>query len=163
MTTNRRGLFALLAIVGLASPALAQTTSPGREAVEAFYLKVINAPDDGARQAAAEQAIAVNWKSIGDFSGKAKTRGEFVAQISGIRKGVPDLKWEIVEIVQSGDRFTVIGRGKGTPVAPMFGVPPSGRSFDVLAIDVHKVAGGRIVESYHVEDWAGAVRQLSTK
>jgi hypothetical protein len=28
---------------------------------------------------------------------------------------------------------------------------------------VHTLAGGRIVRSYHVEDWMGAIRQLSAK
>jgi hypothetical protein len=32
-----------------------------------------------------------------------------------------------------------------------------------MSIDVHTVEGGRIVRTYHVEDWAGAIRQLRQK
>jgi hypothetical protein len=30
-----------------------------------------------------------------------------------------------------------------------------------MSIDVHTIRDGRIVRSYHVEDWMGAVRQLA--
>jgi predicted ester cyclase len=41
------------------------------------------------------------------------------------------------------------------------GVPHAGRSFKILAIDIHTVENGKMVgKSYHVEDWMGAARQL---
>ena len=51
-------------------------------------------------------------------------------------------------------------QGFGTPARPFMGVAPTGHSFDIMLIDIHTVRDGRIVRSYHVEDWAGAVRQL---
>jgi len=57
--------------------------------------------------------------------------------------------------------FVVRGRASGTPQGPLFGV--DGKGFDIMSIDIHRVQDGRIVESYHVEDWAGALRQLSAK
>jgi hypothetical protein len=32
-----------------------------------------------------------------------------------------------------------------------------------MSIDVHMLEAGKIARSYHVEDWIGAVRQLSAK
>ena len=32
-----------------------------------------------------------------------------------------------------------------------------------MSIDVHTIEGGKMVHSYHVEDWIGATRQLGTK
>jgi hypothetical protein len=34
-------------------------------------------------------------------------------------------------------------------------------NFKIMAIDVHTVEDGKIKRTYHVEDWAGAMRQLS--
>jgi predicted ester cyclase len=40
-------------------------------------------------------------------------------------------------------------------------VPASGKSFKIMSIDIHTIEDGKIKRSYHVEDWAGAMRQLS--
>jgi len=66
-------------------------------------------------------------------------------------------------VIEAGDKVIVRGRATGTPKGPMFGVDGQGRAFDILTIDIHTVKDGRIVLSHHVEDWAGALRQLSGK
>lgn len=55
----------------------------------------------------------------------------------------------------------VRSRATGTPVAPFLGVDGQGRSFDIMTIDIHELEEGKIVRSHHVEDWAGALQQLS--
>ena len=35
--------------------------------------------------------------------------------------------------------------------------------FKIMTIDIHEVKDGKIVQSYHVEDWARAIRQVSGK
>ena len=106
-------------------------------------------------------ASSDDWKSIGDYSGKNKSKEAFAGQLGGFSKLIPDLNWEIQGIHQSGNVFTVRSRATGTPVGPLFGVDGEGRSFDILTIDIHTVENGKITHSYHVEDWAGALRQLS--
>lgn len=77
---------------------------------------------------------------------------------------IPDLMWETVEIIEAGDRFIAQGHATGSPVAPFFGIdPPSGNSFDIVSIDIHRVANGVIVGSYYVEEWATAIRKLTAK
>lgn len=51
-------------------------------------------------------------------------------------------------------RVVVRGHASGTPVGELFGVPPSGRRFEILSLDVHTVEDGRIVRTWHIEDWA---------
>lgn len=48
----------------------------------------------------------------------------------------------------------------GTPVADFMGVPHGGKRFSVMTIDIHTVEAGKLVRAHHVEDWAGALRQL---
>ena len=40
------------------------------------------------------------------------------------------------------------------------GVDGKGKSWEIMSIDIHTVENGKVVTSYHVEDWAGAIRQL---
>ena len=60
-----------------------------------------------------------------------------------------------------GNFVTLRSRATGTPVGPLFGVDGEGRSFDILTIDIHELEDGKVVRTYHVEDWAGAQGQLS--
>ena len=76
---------------------------------------------------------------------------------------MPDLKFAPQEITQQGKVFVVRSRATGTPNGPLFGVPASGKSFDIMTIDIHTVENGLIVRSYHVEDWAAAIRQIGAK
>ena len=111
----------------------------------------------------AVKIMAANWESIGDYSGANKSRDQFVRQLQGFGKLMPDLKWSVQEIMQDGNRYVVRSRVTGTPTGPLFGVPPSGKAFDSMSIDIHTVENGAIVRSYHIEDWAGALRQIGTR
>jgi len=66
-------------------------------------------------------------------------------------------------MLQSGNKIVVRSRATGTPKDPLFGVDGKGRSFDILTIDIHTLEGGKIIKTYHVEDWAGALKQLKGK
>ena len=75
---------------------------------------------------------------------------------------IPDLKWTPQEILKVGDRYIVRSIATGTPKAKFFGVEPKA-GFEIMTIDIHEVKDGKIVKSYHVEDWARAIRQVGGK
>lgn len=133
-----------------------------RAVVEPFY-EFLSDPTSEKAAAAVRATMADDWQSIGDYSGRSKTPDAFVKQVAGFGKLIPDLNWEMAEVIEAGDKVIVRGRATGTPKGPMFGVDGQGRAFDILTIDIHTVKDGRIVTSHHVEDWAGALRQLSGK
>lgn len=128
--------------------------------VQSFYDFLSN-PASEEHAAAFKSATTEEWESIGDYSGANKKRDQFIGQVSGFfAKLMPDLKWEVQEMIQEGNKVVVRSRATGTPNGPLFGVDGKGKSFDVLTIDIHTVENGKIVTSYHVEDWAGALQQL---
>ncbi len=128
--------------------------------VQAFY-DLLSNPGSQESSDAFVAATADSWESIGDYSGNNKSRDAFLGQVGGFAKLIPDLNWAVQEIHDDGNFVTVRSRATGTPVAPFFGVDGEGRSFDIMTIDIHEVVDGKIVRSYHVEDWAGALQQLS--
>ena len=131
--------------------------------VQTFYDFLSN-PASQAHADAFSASTADNWQSIGDYSGKNKRKDQFLGQVSGFfAKLIPDLKWEVQEMIQEGNTVVVRSRATGTPNCPLFGVDGGGRSFDILTIDIHTMENGKITASYHVEDWAGALQQLSGK
>jgi predicted ester cyclase len=150
------GLLALWVDTGVA-----QTND--RSVVEAFYAQLLSSATVPEIADRASKIIAANWESVGDFSGANKSRDQFVRELQGFGKLMPDLRWSVQDILQEGNRYVVRSRVTGTPNGPLFGVPPSGKSFDIMSIDIHTVENGAIVHSYHIEDWAGAMRQIGAK
>ena len=105
-------------------------------------------------------STAPNWVSCGG-NNACNTREEVISGIAQRLKSVPDLKWEIKEVLVAGNRVTVRGEATGTPAGEFMGAAHSGKSFKVMSIDVHTLDRGKMVRSYHIEDWMGAVRQLT--
>ncbi len=175
LRTSPRRLLASAALAGLAAlaaalPSFAQTTAQGRpmmtqdqarKVVAPFY-DMLNKPATKDVKALGESAIAPQWRS---FAGpnNFKGREEFIAQVAGFGKLIPDLTWDIKEVFVDGNRVIVRSEASGTPTGPFFGVPPGGKTFRIMTIDIHTVQDGKLVEAHHVEDWAGAIRQLSAK
>ncbi|MEM8692557.1 MAG: ester cyclase [Pseudomonadota bacterium] len=131
-----------------------------KETVAVFY-DLLSDPASTELAAAFQDVTLESWESIGNYSGENKTREAFLGQIGGFAQLMPDLEWAVQAMHQDGDVITVRSRATGTPVAPFFGVDGEGRSFDILAIDIHELENGKIARTYHVEDWATALQQLS--
>ncbi len=152
-----------VAAVALSVAPLINTAFAGdKDVVQTFYDYLSN-PASSSHAESFKGSTAADWESIGDYSGKIKTREQFVGQVGGFGQLIPDLKWAVEEMLQDGNRVIVRSRATGTPKGPFFGVDGKGKGFDILTIDIHTLEDGKIVRTYHVEDWAGALRQLSAK
>lgn len=153
-----------LAVAAMAATSLCaqtMTVEQARKQVAPFY-EMLNQPATKDIKALSEQALSPDWKSYSsetDFKG----RDGFVAQVGGFGKLIPDLKWDIKDVMVDGNRIIVRSEASGTPVGPFFGVPPSGKSFKIMTIDIHTIKDGKAITAHHVEDWASALRQLSAK
>ncbi|PYG34513.1 ester cyclase [Pelagimonas varians] len=145
--------FVLSATAGLAD---------NKETASVFY-DLLSNPGDAAMVEAFQNASTSEWISIGNYTGENKSRDAFIGQMGGFAQLMPDLDWAIQDMHEDGDTVVVRSRATGTPVAPFFGVDGQGRSFDILTIDIHEFEEGKIVRTYHVEDWATALQQLSGK
>lgn len=150
---------ASLAIVAASSTA---ALADNKETVSVFY-DLLSNPGDAAQVEAFQAATSKNWESIGNYSGENKSRDAFLGQIGGFAQLMPDLDWAVQEMHEDGHTVVVRSRATGTPVAPFFGVDGEGRSFDIMTIDIHQLEGGKIVRTYHVEDWATGLQQLAGK
>ena len=130
-------------------------------AVTDFY-DMLNLPRTKDVAAIAGRILRPDWRS---YSGEtvSKGRDEFVAQVQGFGKAIPDLAWTIKNTLVDGDRMVVRSEASGTPAGDFMGVPHSGRTFRIMTIDIHTLRDGMLATAHHVEDWAGAIRQLSAK
>jgi predicted SnoaL-like aldol condensation-catalyzing enzyme/predicted ester cyclase len=89
------------------------------------------------------------------------TRDQLAKVFKEIGSAIPDLRWTIKDIQTFGDQIVVRGELAGTPKGELFGAKPTGKSFKSMSIDVFTVKSGKLASAYHVENWVGALQQIS--
>lgn len=107
------------------------------------------------------QILADGFQSIN--VGATKTKAQIMSQVQHFWKLIPDLKWEIQDILQDGKKVIVRGIASGSPKGEFMGLNLDGsKSFRIMSIDIHTVENGQIQFVHHVEEWATAIAQLKS-
>jgi predicted ester cyclase len=150
------------AIAFAASPASAQMNEEAARADLVPFYRALNAANVKDAPELVKQSTTPGWVTCRG-NDLCNTRDEVMAAIGQRLRAIPDLKWEIKEVLISGNHVIVRGEATGTPTGELMGTPTNGKSFKLLSLDVHTFDGGKIARTYHVEDWQGAFRQVSQK
>ena len=91
----------------------------------------------------------------------------YLAIIGMMRSGFPDIQWTLEETIAEDDetgagdtriaaRFTMRGTHRGD----FLGVPATGKSIAVQAVNFYRVSNGRIVEERGQPDLLGLMQQI---
>ena len=72
----------------------------------------------------------------------------------------PDLKIKIEDILQDGNKVVVRSTITGTQKGPLLGFPAKNRSMSIQATDIHEFKDGKILRTWHTEDWMTGLHQL---
>jgi predicted ester cyclase len=150
------------AIAFAASPASAQMNEEAARADLVPFDRALNAANVKDAPELVKQSTTPGWVTCRG-NDLCNTRDEVMAAIGQRLRAIPDLKWEIKEVLISGNHVIVRGEATGTPTGELMGTPTNGKSFKLMSLDVHTFDGGKIARTYHVEDWQGAFRQVSQK
>ncbi|HXR44994.1 MAG TPA: ester cyclase [Pseudolysinimonas sp.] len=94
------------------------------------------------------------------LNGRPAARATVVAAIRHNLDVVPDMHWELTDLLIDGDRLAVRAVNTGTPTQEWLGVPPSGGSFATAEMAIYRVRDGRFIEMSFVHDAADLKRQL---
>ena len=98
------------------------------------------------------------------FGAQNKSKPALIAQIQQFWKTIPDLKWEVQEMIVEGNKVVVRSIASGSPRGDFMGLVglDGSKSFHITTIDIHTLEEGLIKSTHHLEDWSTALRQLST-
>jgi len=80
--------------------------------------------------------------------------------LAELRAALPDFRITIQDILQDGDKVIVRSEITGTHRATLMGFPPKNRKLRIQAIDIHEIKDGKIVRTWHAEDWLTGLHQL---
>ena len=143
--TDMRNLKFITASITLVACLLTGTAMADEKKIVQVFYDLLSNPGSETHAAAFKSVTTDSWESIGNYSGTNKNKAQFLGQVGGFSKLIPDLKWDVQEMIQEGNKVVVRSRATGAPVGPLFGVDGQGRGFDILTIDIHTLEDGKIV------------------
>ena len=93
--------------------------------------------------------------------GQPAKREDIVNVLKGIADAVPDIRWEVEELLFDRDGIAVRAINTGTPAKEWLGVAPTGKSFEIVEYAIYKVRDGRFIQMTNLHDSSEMRRQLT--
>jgi ketosteroid isomerase-like protein len=148
-----------------ASAVSAQGLTEGQaRTIVAPWYSLFNVASRGDVKAIQEQVLTADYESCsGYLPGECWDRDTSIKVVGNFANSIPDMKFEIKEMLVAGDRVIVRGEVSGTPAGDLFGVSHTGKSFKIMAIDIQTIKDGKIAKTFHMENWLSALGQLRAK
>src|SRR6266516_122192 len=139
-------------------------TEAQASAVISPWYSLFNVATRGDVKTIQEQVLTADYESCaGYLPGECWGRETSIKVVGNFAKSIPDMKFEIREVLVAGDRVIVRGEVTGTPAGELFSVPHTGQSFKIMVIDIQTIKDGKIAKTYHMENWLSALGQLRAK
>ncbi len=134
-----------------------------RDLIAPWY-SLFNIATRGNVRAIQEAVLTEDYESCaGYLPGECWGRETSIKVVANFANTIPDMRFELKEVLVAGDRVVVRGEVTGTPSGELFGVPHSGKSFRIMAVDIQTIRDGKVAKTYHMENWLSAIGQLRAK
>ncbi len=129
------------------------------DVVNAFYEKALTVNQILNPATVLDEVLAENFTSKGSV--EEKNKEQLQGQLGFFWKLIPNLKWEVQEIINQNNQYVVRSIATGNPNGNFMGLLTDGtKSFSIMTIDIHTIENGKILKTYHLEDWGTAMKQL---
>lgn len=80
--------------------------------------------------------------------------------VAAIRKGFPDLHYEIKDIITTADKVVARVVMTGTQTDTLFTIPPTGKKISINQVNIEKIINGKIAEHWRVTDELTMMKEL---
>ena len=156
--------FATLLLANVPSASAQNLAEAQARAIITPWYSLFNVATRGDVKSVQEQVLTADYESCaGYLPGECWGRDTSIKVVGNFANSIPDMKFDIKEVLVAGDRVIVRGEVTGTPAGDLFGVPHTGKSFRMMAIDIQTIKDGKITKTYHMENWLSALGQLRVK
>jgi steroid delta-isomerase-like uncharacterized protein len=72
----------------------------------------------------------------------------------------PDFKVQVKDVLQDGSKVIVRSEITGRQKGAFLGIASKSRTFSIQAVDIHEFKDGKIIRTWHTEDWMTGLHQL---
>jgi predicted ester cyclase len=127
------------------------------EAAARRFYAILAAGDEGS----VEQALDPSWEQIPQGAHTSAGVAGYRETIAFLKAAFSDLSITVEDVLVEGDRVAIRTVTRATHTGnPVLGIPATNRPIELAASDFHQVQDGRIVRTWHLEDWLGLAFQL---
>ena len=160
-TLTHLALTVVVLLTGVSAASAQSLTEAQARAIIAPWYSLFNIATRGDVKAIQERVLTADYESCsGYLPGECWGRDTSIKVVANFAQSIPDMTFDIKEVLVAGDRVIVRGEVSGTPAGELFGVPHGGKSFRIMAIDIQTIRDGRIARTFHMENWLSALGQL---
>ena len=107
-----------------------------------------------------DRTLSEDWVDIPAAPGQPPGSEGMKHLIAQLTTTFPDLKVTNEDILQDGNKVIVRSQLTGTQRADFVGLATKNRVVNIMAIDIHEFRDGKIVRTWHTEDWLTGLHQL---
>lgn len=113
---------------------------------------------------AADELLADNVIEYENLPEGLPPNGEGIRQLFRmLRTAFPDFNITIEDLLSDGDKVIARVTLRGTHRGDLMGLPPTGRKVAYEAIDISRIADGKMIEHWGIPDYLTLFRQLGIK
>lgn len=84
----------------------------------------------------------------------------YIAVLDMMRGAMPDVQWTVEEVIAEDDKVMIRFTMAGTHTGAFMGMPPTGKSVKVTAMNIYQLADGKIVREHGLPDIFTMLMQL---
>ena len=107
-----------------------------------------------------DQILGKNWVDIPPAPDQPPGPAGARQILVELTTAFPDLDIKIEDVLQEGNKVIVRSKISGTQRGALMGFPAKNRKISIQAIDIHEFKDGKIVRTWHTEDWMSGLHQL---
>jgi len=107
-----------------------------------------------------DQVLSESWVDIPPAPNQPSGPAGAKQILTELWAAFPDFEIVVRDILQHGDKVTVRSEISGTQEGALMGFPAKNRKMAIQAIDIHELKDGKIVRTWHTEDWLTGLHQL---
>jgi steroid delta-isomerase-like uncharacterized protein len=127
-----------------------------KDTTRRFYDEVINQ----GKLDLIDELVSSDFVEHEEFPGLGNTREAVKGFFTMFRSAFPDMKFTMEDILEDGDKIVVRAMITGTHKGEFMGIPATGKSVRVQAIDMVRFENGKMMEHWGATDTAGMMEQL---
>ena len=84
----------------------------------------------------------------------------YAAVLDMMRGAMPDVHWTVEETIAEGDKVMIRFTMSGTQTHPLMGIPATGKSIRVTAMNIYELRDGKIIREHGLPDLFSLLGQL---
>jgi steroid delta-isomerase-like uncharacterized protein len=107
-----------------------------------------------------EKILAPSWVDIPSPPDAPHGPEAAKAVMAMLVRAFPDFDIKIEDIIKDANKVVVSSNISGTQRQAFAGLPAIGRSMKIQAVDIHEIENGKIIRTWHTEDWMTGLREL---